>query len=90
MSDLVGNPEDRFSHNEAHIKVGCEGVTFTQVFYHDVKRLHENTCLPGLHSDQTQNKLCKHKRWLEGIKMSVIDNKNYINLRGSMDKLLAL
>ena len=20
MSDLVGNPEDRFSHNEAHIK----------------------------------------------------------------------
>ena len=22
MSDLVGNPEDRFSHNEAHIKVG--------------------------------------------------------------------
>ena len=25
MSDLVGNPEDRFSHNEAHMKVGFEG-----------------------------------------------------------------
>ena len=25
MSDLVGNPEDRFSHNEVHIKVGVEG-----------------------------------------------------------------
>ena len=24
MSDLVGNPENRFSHNEAHIKVGFE------------------------------------------------------------------
>ena len=23
MSDLVGNPEDRFSHNEAHFKSGC-------------------------------------------------------------------
>ena len=22
MSDQIGNPEDRFSHNEAHIKVG--------------------------------------------------------------------
>ena len=24
MSDLVENPEERFSHNEAHIKVGYE------------------------------------------------------------------
>ena len=24
VSDLVGNPEDRFSHNQAHIKVGYE------------------------------------------------------------------
>ena len=29
MSDLVGNPEDRFSHNEAHIvKLGFTGVYF--------------------------------------------------------------
>ena len=26
VSDLVGNPEDRFSHNEAHMKVGFKGV----------------------------------------------------------------
>ena len=24
MSDLVGNPEDRFSHNEAHITIRVE------------------------------------------------------------------
>ena len=24
VSDLVGNPEDRFSHNETHIAVGCK------------------------------------------------------------------
>ena len=24
MWDLVGNPEERFSHNEAHISVACE------------------------------------------------------------------
>ena len=27
MSDLVGNPEDRFSHNEAHIIVEHVSVT---------------------------------------------------------------
>ena len=26
VSDLVGNPQDRFSHNEAHIKVVFEGA----------------------------------------------------------------
>ena len=25
MPDLVGNPEDRFSHNETHIKYGVNG-----------------------------------------------------------------
>ena len=36
MYDLVGNPEDRFSHNEAHIKVGFEEVLITRASYHDV------------------------------------------------------
>ena len=27
MSDLVGNPEDRFSHNEAHIQTSRAGCT---------------------------------------------------------------
>ena len=26
MSDLVGNPEDRFSHDEAHIKICAKGA----------------------------------------------------------------
>ena len=30
MSDLVGNPEDRFSHNEAHIKLGAKQVAQLQ------------------------------------------------------------
>ena len=30
LLDLVGNPEDRFSQNEAHIKVGCKGVYITR------------------------------------------------------------
>ena len=28
MSDLVGNPEDRFSRVAAHIKVGYKGVCY--------------------------------------------------------------
>ena len=26
MSDLVGNPEDRFSHNEAHLIPCCKDI----------------------------------------------------------------
>ena len=29
MSDLVGNPEDRFSYNEAHIMLGTSVLTVT-------------------------------------------------------------
>ena len=29
MSDQVGNPEDRFSQNEAHIRLVCQLVNFT-------------------------------------------------------------
>ena len=28
MSDLVGNPEDRFSQNEAHLKFALKGTHF--------------------------------------------------------------
>ena len=35
VSDLVGNPEDRFSHNKARIKVGCKGVFITRTCYND-------------------------------------------------------
>ena len=31
MSDLVGNPEDRFSLDEAQIKCGCEGVSIRYI-----------------------------------------------------------
>ena len=36
MSDLVGNPEDRFSRVEAHIKVGFKGVFNTRTCFPDV------------------------------------------------------
>ena len=32
VSDLVVNPEDRFSRNEAHLKVGCEGFEINQLW----------------------------------------------------------
>ena len=35
MSDLVGNPEDRFSRVEAHIKVGFKGIFNTRTSYPD-------------------------------------------------------
>ena len=31
MSDLVGNPEDRFSHNEAHFFQSCTNYTEKEV-----------------------------------------------------------
>ena len=31
MSDLVGNPEDRFSHNEAHISSCCLDLDFVRI-----------------------------------------------------------
>ena len=49
MSDLVGNPEDRLSHNEAHIyEPRCE-----------------KTGLRDFRPDQTQTRLYNHTRWLE-------------------------
>ena len=36
MSELVGNPEDRFSHDAAHIKVMCKGVFTKRTCLHDV------------------------------------------------------
>ena len=35
MSDLFGNPEDRFSRVAAHIIVGYEGVYIIWTRYHD-------------------------------------------------------
>ena len=33
MSDLVGNPEDRFSHNEAHCFVGIDVASWCSGHY---------------------------------------------------------
>ena len=35
MSDLVGNPEDRFSRVAAHIKVGYKGVYIAWICFPD-------------------------------------------------------
>ena len=47
MFDLVGNPEDRFSHNEAHIKEGCKlhGGVSMMVFFHDHLFYFSKPCL---------------------------------------------
>ena len=43
MSDLVGNPEDRFSRVTAHIKVGFKGVYFSCTCFLDDSLLIEKT-----------------------------------------------
>ena len=35
MSDLVRNPNCWFSHEQAHIKLGCKGVYITLPHFHD-------------------------------------------------------
>ena len=37
MSDLVGNPEDRFSQNEAHIIPGCQSGIYI-IFMQEIIR----------------------------------------------------
>ena len=37
MSDLVGNPEDRFSRVAAHIKLGYKGVFIARTCFHGVE-----------------------------------------------------
>ena len=41
MWDLVGNPEDRFSHNEAHLVT--DSLDMTSVVYMDVKQQIKHT-----------------------------------------------
>ena len=81
MSDLVGNPEDRFSHVVAHIpaiKVFNRKNCFIQEVSSGaccivvdrsemilLSRRHEKTCLLGFRPDPTQNGLCSNRRWLE-------------------------
>ena len=39
MSDLVGNPEDRFSHNEAHIQGVQRRMVLVVIFFDFFKSL---------------------------------------------------
>ena len=40
MSDLVANPEDRFSHNEAHMSI----ANMWLFLYGDVPAMHKYVC----------------------------------------------
>ena len=52
MSDLVGNPEDRFSHNEAHVST-IKYILFTYVFlYRQQFDAHIKTAFLNGISDQ--------------------------------------
>ena len=58
MSDLVGNPEDRFSHNEAHIYSSVEVLTTLTT---DVGRI-----LSKLHQVQPKGNI----RFCTGVKVA--------------------
>ena len=67
MSDLVGNPEDRFSHNEAQIASACNrNVTQHLIIsvYRNEPRSEKNG-LRGFRPGPTQTGLYSHRRWLE-------------------------
>ena len=55
MSDLVGNPEDRFSRVAAHIKVGLKGYSL-DMFPDDVlvKPTWVRGCIHNLYSPQNK------------------------------------
>ena len=76
MWDLVGNPEDRFSHKEAHLLVvfkrsklhGRVSMMFSfssgvWLFPHEPRC--EKTGLRGMGPGPTQTRLYNHTRWLE-------------------------
>ena len=48
MSDLVGNPEDRFSRVAAHIKVVYEGVFIARICFPDDFRIGANGVGPSV------------------------------------------
>ena len=64
MSDLVGNPEDRFSHNEAHIAIGrelrneCIACRLCSLNLHVVDKSAHLIChvLPSLYHDIPNSK----------------------------------
>ena len=45
MSDLVGNPEDRFSHTEAHFKIVDISNSACLVLLHSIEVEHHNHIL---------------------------------------------
>ena len=59
MSDLVGNPEDRFSQNEAQMGHVMKNLLLAY------EPRSEKTGLRGFQPGPTQTGLYSHKRWLE-------------------------
>ena len=55
MSDLVGNPEDRFSHNEAHKELAMEALLSIGVFC--MQALQSLDLMPGTNCHFLQWKL---------------------------------
>ena len=55
MSDLVGNPEDRISHNEAHISTSDHLFSSLKTFQweFDVPVIHDNCALNELRREKT-------------------------------------
>ena len=69
MSDLVENPEDRFSHNEAHLcgrqQWGKISLCICAVWSTPLEPRCEKTCLLGFGPCPTQTGLFNHRIWLE-------------------------
>ena len=87
MSDLVGVPEDRFSHDEAHIynwvcEAGLSGAT-TRTFRFRCELLHRGTPVgasPSCHSE-TLETIQGFPEWLEWTAARLHANAMFLLLR---------
>ena len=75
MSDLVGNPEDRFSHNEAHLSTG--DISPAPGDSHEEQRTWSMCSCPrvGAHELPLYRRYCKVPKFLDARNFAVIHLK---------------
>ena len=63
--DLVGNVEDRISHNKAHFTKGGNKMCYFPQRVFGIELHRKKTCLQSFLPGPTQTWLYNHRRWLE-------------------------
>ena len=84
MSDLVENPEDRFSHDEAQISSNTHLISSELEYYQGMQHRHNKTCLRV--SDQVRHKPgCTAIK--DGLRLTIFDpGRSYVPLFSHLPK----